>query len=142
MIGQGGISHLEHLASPLTVRGRDEGRVDIVEAVICEELVCRKGQCRSDSGHGTNGVRAGPQVGDVAEEFKGVTLFLQGIRGVAGPEKVHECGFHLDLRAKGKGWSVGYERALGMHSLICGLPICMRSEQTEATRGNTDVVCR
>ena len=41
--------HLEHLARPFAVRGRDEGRVDVLETAGLEELVDAEGHVPSQA---------------------------------------------------------------------------------------------
>jgi len=71
--------HLEHLARALRVGGGDEGRMDVVEAALLEELVHGEGHPVADAGHGAEGIGPGAEVGDLAEEFEGVRLLLQWI---------------------------------------------------------------
>jgi len=85
--------HEEHLAGALAVAGGDDGRVEIEEAAVLEELVGRRRQAVADPRHGAEGVRPGPQVGHLAQVLEAVALLLERIAlGILDPAD------HLDLR--------------------------------------------
>ena len=69
--------HLEHRPGPFAIAGGDDRRVDVEEAALLEELVDRVAHAVPHAGHGAEGVRARPQVGDRAEELERVALLLQ-----------------------------------------------------------------
>ena len=69
----------EELAGALGVAGGDDRRVDPVEAVLVEVAVDRHGQAVPDPGHRAEGVRARPQVGDLAEVLERVALGRDGV---------------------------------------------------------------
>ncbi len=78
---QGG--HLEHFARAFAVAGGDEGRMHVHKAPLRKESVEQLRRQRADAEHRVEGVRPGTQVGDGAQVFEGVALFLQGIVGGA-----------------------------------------------------------
>ena len=93
---------LEHLARALGVGGGDEGRVDVVEAALLEELVDGEGHAVADPGHRAEGIGPGPEVGDLAEELEGVGLLLEGIALGGGLADDGEAsGLDLELLARG-----------------------------------------
>ena len=76
---------LEHLAGPFAVAGRDDGRVDVEEALFLEEIVDRAADAVAHPGDGAEGVGPRPQVGDGAQELEGMLLLLQRIGFRIGP---------------------------------------------------------
>ena len=65
---------LEHLACTLAVGGSDDGRVDVQESALLEELMCRVSQVVADASHSSNQVGAGSQVGLLTKELVRVLL--------------------------------------------------------------------
>lgn len=65
---------LEHLAGALAIGGGDDGRVDVKESALLEELMCRVSQVVADASHSSNQVGAGSQVGLLTKEL--VRVFL------------------------------------------------------------------
>ena len=61
--------YLKHLSSTLTVRGGDERRVQIQEAVRLEEVMRRPGESIPDARHSADGVGARPQVHQASEKL-------------------------------------------------------------------------
>ena len=83
----------EHLAGPLTVAGRDDGRVDPEESLLVKEPVNGNAQAVPHAGHGSEGVGPRAEVGHLAQVLEGVTLLLDGV----GLRVVHPA-HHLDAR--------------------------------------------
>ena len=80
--------HAEHLAGALAVRGGDEGRLDVAEALGGEEGVRRLRERRAHARDRAEEVAPRPQVGDGAHELERVALLLQrvGVRGARADE--------------------------------------------------------
>ena len=97
--------HLEHRAGTLAVGGGDDRRVEVVEAVLVEELVDGVGHRVADAVDGAEGVRARAQVGDLAQELERVALLLQGVAlGIGRAVDLDPLGLHLDaLPRTGRG---------------------------------------
>ena len=92
--------HLEHGARTLAVGGRDERRVPVVEAAVVEELVDGEGHGVTDAQHRAERIGTRTQVGDVAQEFERMALFLQRIgRRVGRAVNLDRRGLHLDALA-------------------------------------------
>ena len=93
--------HVEHGAGALAVRGRDERRVEVVESVAVEVVVDGIGHGVADAQHGAERIGARTQVGDVAQEFERMTLFLEGIGlGIGRTVERDRGGLHLDALAR------------------------------------------
>ena len=75
---------LEHFARALAVGAGDQGRVDIHEVPLLEELVNGVGGQAADAEYGLEHIGAGAQVGHGAQELHAVALLLQGIVGGGG----------------------------------------------------------
>ena len=75
--------HAEHVARALGVAGRDDRRVDVVEAAFLEELVDGVGEAAAHAEDGAEEIRPRAEVGDLAEELEGVALLLERV-GVIG----------------------------------------------------------
>ena len=71
--------HLEHLSCALGVAAGDDGRMYIDKAALLEEFVYREGDQGADTEHSGKGVGADTQMGNGAQVFKAVALFLQRI---------------------------------------------------------------
>ena len=69
----------EHFARALAVAGGDDGAVDPEKFALAEELMDGLGTGIAYTHDRAQGVGAGAQVGDGAEEFEGVALLLQGV---------------------------------------------------------------
>ena len=95
--------YLEHLSGAFTVGCRDDGGMEIVEALLMEEGVDGDGHVVTDAEDGSEGVGAGTQVGNLAQELHGVALLLQGI-GVVTAAK------HLDFACLNLGLLTGTYR--------------------------------
>mmetsp|Transcript_12185 Transcript_12185/g.29740 ORF Transcript_12185/g.29740 Transcript_12185/m.29740 type:complete len:369 (-) Transcript_12185:116-1222(-) len=95
LVGQRG--HPEHFASALAVRGGDEGRLHIVEALLCKEGVCRLREGGSHARHGADEVGARPQVCNGAQELKTVALLLQWVCFIALADDLELRGLDLVL---------------------------------------------
>lgn len=67
--------HLEHLAGSLTIRGCDDGSVNVLETAGLEELMGSIGQVVADTGHSTYQVSSWSQMSFVSQEFVRVALF-------------------------------------------------------------------
>ena len=80
----------EHFAGTLAVGAGDERGMNIDEAPFVEKFVQSEGRFGTDSEHSVEGVGARTEMGNGAQEFKGVALVLQGIIGGGG-------ALHLDL---------------------------------------------
>jgi len=75
--------------------------MDIIEATFLEELVHREGHPVPDAGHGPEGVRARPQVGDFSKEFEGVGFFSAGGRCRRSlADDPEGGGLHFELLAR------------------------------------------
>ena len=72
-------SDLEHLTSSLTVRGCDNGSVNVLESTGLEELVSSICEVVSHSGHSTNQVSTGTQVSDFSQVLLGVMFLGQRV---------------------------------------------------------------
>ena len=68
--------HAEHLAGPLAVARRDDGRVHVDEPAVLEEAVDGGGGHRADAEHGAEQVRARPQMLLGAQELRRGALLL------------------------------------------------------------------
>src|SRR5262249_14460081 len=71
--------HLEHLAGALAIAAGDDGRVNVKEALLLEEIVDRVAYTITQAGDGAKGIRSRPQMSDGAEELKGMAFFLERI---------------------------------------------------------------
>ena len=87
---------LEHFARALAVGAGNQGRVDIHKVPILEELVDGHGGEAADAEHRLEGVGAGTQMVDGAQELHGVALGLEGI--VAGGRAFHRDLLGLNLK--------------------------------------------
>ena len=79
----------EELTGALGIAGRDDGRVDPVEAVLVEVAVDGHGQGVAHAGHGADGVRARPQVRHLAQVLEAVALGRDGV-GVRVVHPAHD----------------------------------------------------
>ena len=100
VLGQGDVlqvhgGDLEHLAGTLAVGAGDQGRVDVDEVTLLEELVDGVGGQGADAEHSLEGVGSRAQMGDGPQELHGVALGLQG--EVAGGGALDLDGGGLDL---------------------------------------------
>ncbi len=79
--------HTEHLSRAFAVAAGDEGRVRVDKAAFVEKFVDGIGSDRTHAEDSAEGVGAGAQMRDAAQELKRVALFLQGIiRGWKYPQ--------------------------------------------------------
>ena len=85
VVGLGGDA--EHLPCALAVARRDDGRMDVVIAVLVEVAVHGLRRDGTHAEHGVEGVGAKPQVRDAAQEFQRGALLLDGIFGRAFAEE-------------------------------------------------------
>ena len=74
---------LEHLACTLSITGRDQRCVEIVEAMLMEILVDGDGHIMTDTEDGTESVGAQTHVRVLAHVLKGLALLLHRIIGRA-----------------------------------------------------------
>ena len=86
--------------------------MEIVEALVVEEFMDGIGQSVAYAEHTGEGIRAGTQMGDVAEEFQRVALLLEGVF-VGGGCAVDFEAVGLDLYALPFAGGL-YESALHM----------------------------
>ena len=86
---------LEHVAGTLAVRGRDERRIEVEEAVLVEIGVDGHGHVVADAHDGTERVGAQAHVGVLAHVLEGLALLLHGIVGTAGAQHLNLCGLNL-----------------------------------------------
>ncbi len=94
---------LEHFAGAFAVRTGNQGRVDIHKVPILEELMDGHGSQAPHAENSLEGVGAGTQMGNSAQELHGVTLGLQG-------EVTGGGAFYLD------GGSLNFKGLLGVGS--------------------------
>ena len=88
---QGG--HAEHLARPLAVGAGQDGRVHVIKAVAVEEVMHRLRGLGPDAEGRPVFVGAHAQMGDGAQEFVGMTFFLERIGfGIGQTENGHVRG--------------------------------------------------
>ena len=106
--------HLEHLPRPLAVGRGDDGRVEVVEAPVVEELVYGDGHVVAYAEHCPEGVGARTQVGNLAQELHGVAFLLQGVGVVARAQHFNLAGLHLHLLS---GAHAGHQ--LSVHAEAC-----------------------
>ena len=93
---QGG--HPEHGTCSLGIAGRYDGRLDVLEAALLEEGVNGEGHGVPYAGHGPEGVCPGPQVSNLTQKFRCVTLLLQRVGlgfGVAEEMDLTRLNFKL-----------------------------------------------
>ena len=109
--------HLEHLACAFAVAGGDDGRVEIVEAVLVEIAVDSHCHVVADAHHGTEGVGAQAHVGVLAHIFEGLSLLLHGVVCAAGA--VNGDGRGLYLHALSRALAL-YERAFNAEACAGG----------------------
>ena len=88
--------HLEHGSGAFGITAGDQRGVQVVEPSVVEIFVDRVSHRVTDTQHGAEGVRARAQVGDLAQEFHRVPLFLQRI-GVGIGAAVHFDITRLDF---------------------------------------------
>ena len=88
-------SNLEHLACTLTVRSRDKWSVEIVEALIMEELVDSICHIVAYAEHSTECIGTWTQVSHCTHELHCLALLLQRIGIVTATEQLDLC--RLDL---------------------------------------------
>ena len=93
--------HLEHVAGTFAVAGSDERCVEVEEAVLVEVGVDGHRHVMADAHHGPEGVRAQAHVGVLAHIFKGLSLLLHGVGGIARAEDFDLRG--LDLHSLSGG---------------------------------------
>ena len=100
---------MEHLTGTLAIAAGDQRGVGVDKAALVKELVNGKGAGRPHTKHRAEGVGAGTQVGDGAQIFQRMTLFLQGIIGGGGPLHLHCGGVDLTrlLRLRGEQQGAG-----------------------------------
>ena len=87
--------YLEHLAGPLTVAGRDDGRVEVVVAVLVEIGVDGHSHIMAYAHHGAKGMGAQPHVGMLAHILKALALLLHGVVAIACAEEGDAVGLNL-----------------------------------------------
>ena len=69
----------EHFPGTLAVAGCNQRGMSIDEAVVVEKLMDGKGRLAPNPEYSGEGVGPGPQMGDGAQIFQGVTLFLKRV---------------------------------------------------------------
>lgn len=72
--------YLEHFTGSLTVRGCDDGSMDVLESALLEETMCRVRQVVTNTHNSTNGLGAATHVCDITKVLIGVLLFGKVIR--------------------------------------------------------------
>ena len=87
---------LEHFSRALAVGAGDQGRVNVDKIPILEELVDGHGGKAADAEYRLEGVGAGTQMVDGAQELHGVALGLEGV--VAGGGAFHRDLLGLNLK--------------------------------------------
>lgn len=75
-------SDLEHLTRTFTVRGSDDGRVNVLETARLEEKMSRISEVVADSAHSTNQVGTRAEMSDFSEVL--LSMSLLGKRVLAG----------------------------------------------------------
>mmetsp|Transcript_188 Transcript_188/g.472 ORF Transcript_188/g.472 Transcript_188/m.472 type:complete len:424 (-) Transcript_188:333-1604(-) len=90
--------HLEHLASPLAVGCRNDGRVHVQEPVVLEELVRGVGEGVSDARDGPDRVGARPQVCNLPQKLHALLFLGEWIlASVSSPQVKDPARLELDL---------------------------------------------
>ncbi len=100
--------HAEHLPGPLGIARRDDRSIEVVEVAVLVEAVRGEGQRIADPGHGADGVRARPQMGDLAQTLERDSLLLQRI-GLGIGESVHLDRRRLQLHSLALAWGLGQD---------------------------------
>ena len=94
-------SHAKHFTRALAVAGSDQGRMHIHKATLLEKLMHRHRRHGAHAKHRRKQVCAGAQMGDGAQIFHRVALFLQGILRRGG-------AFHRNIQCR------QFQRLLGL----------------------------
>mmetsp|Transcript_12279 Transcript_12279/g.18093 ORF Transcript_12279/g.18093 Transcript_12279/m.18093 type:complete len:524 (+) Transcript_12279:289-1860(+) len=110
VLDEGGDAEL--LPGPLAVRRRDQGRVDVQETALVEELVRGEGHGVAHAHDGGVDLGSGAQVGDVAQVLQGVELLGERVElaphcSIVPPvhraQHLHTTGLQLHLLALRRG---------------------------------------
>ena len=88
-------SYLEHLSGTFTVRPCDNRCMEIEKSLFMEKLVNSNRHVVTNAEHCTKGIGTRTQVSDLAQEFHGVTFFLQWICIVASTQHFDFFSLHF-----------------------------------------------
>jgi len=135
--------HLEHGAGTLGIGSRDDGRVEIVESPVVEELVNGIRHVVTHAKNGSKRVCPRAQVSDLPQELQRVTLLLQRIRcricrsvdfnpgcldlhRLSLPLRLHQLAVHIQAGPGGDGFKVFFTKLGYIYDylyIIYGRPI-------------------